>query len=135
MSSTYYINNKILDYNLGSTSYSVPGTIYMGLSTTSIDIAGTGATEPSTGSYARVAITNDTSAWNNSSSGVKTNKLAVTFPESTAAWGTITHVFFADASTSGNVLYYEALTTSKVVQINTTVYFAIGAITVNMINT
>ena len=137
MSTTYYLNNQILDYNLGSTAYSVPSTIYMGLSTGAVTISGGAPAEPSGGSYSRVAITNDTSNWNTASLGLKTNKTAITFPESTTAWGTITYIFFADqiGTGAGNILYFEQLPINKIVQVNTTVYFAIGAVTIQMTNT
>ena len=134
MSITYYSGNRILDKGFGSTNYTPPTTMYFGLSTTPIAIDGTGATEPSGGSYARVALVNDKTNWGTASNASLTNLASVTFPESTASWGTITHVFIADASTAGNIWWYEALSPSRQVKISTTVQFAIGAITAQMTN-
>ena len=131
---TYYSANRILDRNFGGTAYTPPTTMYFGLSTTTINIDGTGATEPSGGSYARVAFTNDKTNWGTASSGALTNLVAATFAESTASWGTITHVFIADSLTSGNIWWFDALSPSKVVQSATTVLFAVGAISVVMNN-
>jgi hypothetical protein len=131
---TYYSANRILDKNFGATNYSPPATFYVGLSTTSINIDGTGATEPTTGSYARVAMTNDKSNWGTASNASLVNAASVTFTESTASWGTITTVFFSDASTSGNVWFFDTLSPSRAVASATTVLFAIGAMTVSMSN-
>lgn len=134
MSITYYSANRILDKGFGSTNFTSPTTMYFGLSTTPIAIDGTGATEPSGGSYARVALVNDKTNWGTASNASLTNSASVTFPESTASWGTITHVFISDASSGGNIWWYEALSPSRQVQISTTVQFAIGAITAQMTN-
>ena len=134
MSITYYSANRLLDRNFGQTSYTVPTTMYFGLSTTSIQIDGTGATEPSGGNYARVAVTNDKTTWGTAANGALTNSVAVTFPESSTSWGTITQVFIADASTSGNIWWFDTLSPARQVQSSTTVLFAIGSITVQMTN-
>jgi hypothetical protein len=134
MAITYYSANRILDYNFGGTSYSVPSSFYFCLSTTTINIDGSGATEPSGGAYARVALTNNKTNWGNASNAVLTNSTAVQFAESTSSWGTITYVFLSDASSAGNVWYYDALSPARTVASATTVLFAIGAITVQMTN-
>lgn len=134
MAITYYSANRILDRNFGGTAYSPPATMYFGLSTTTIQIDGTGATEPSGGSYARVAFTNDKTNWGTAVNASLTNSAAVTFPESTASWGTITHVFISDASSGGNIWFFDALSPARSVASATTVLFAIGAITAQMTN-
>jgi hypothetical protein len=113
---------------------SVPVTMYLGLSTTTINATGTGATEPSGGGYARVSISTSTGNWSAPSAGIISNANAVTFPEATSSWGTITYVFLADASTSGNILYYEALSSSRTVDANTTVLFPASSIQILMNN-
>lgn len=134
---TYFSSNRVLDLNFGATSYSVPSTYYFGLSTTTINIDGTGSSEPSSGSYARIGLANNTSNWANASSASKANLTAVTFVESTASWGTITYVLMADSITTGggNIWWFDVLTPSRTVATATTVLFAIGAITVSMSNT
>jgi len=131
---TYYSANRILDRNFGGTAYTPIATMYFGLSTTTLNIDGTGATEPSGGAYARVALVNDKTNWGTAASGSLTNSTAVTFVESTASWGTITYCFIADASTAGNIWFFDVLTPSRAVASATTVLFAIGAITVSMNN-
>lgn len=125
----------MLDYNFGLTTYTVPSTYYFGLSTTTINIDGTGATEPSGGAYARIALANNKTNWTVAASGLITNSTAITFAESTASWGTITYVFMSDALTGGNIWWYDALSPARAVASATTVLFAIGAVTVQMNNT
>lgn len=98
-------------------------TVYLGLSTqtwsTSVTDASLKSGEPtSTGSYARVSVTNNTTNFPAATgSNPATSKLhiAQTFATSTAAWSTgttaLASVFIADASTlgGGNVLWSGAL--------------------------
>jgi hypothetical protein len=132
---TTYSSNRLLDLNFGSTAYTQPATYYFGLSTTTINFDGTGATEPSGGSYARVAFTNNKTNWGTASSGVLTNAAAITFAESSASFGTITYVAMWDASTVGNIWWFDVLSPSRAVASLTTVIFAIGAVTVTFNNT
>jgi len=134
MAITYFSANKILDKNFGATAYTEPTTYYFGLSTTTIQIDGTGATEPSGGAYARVALTNNKTNRGTASNASLTNSTAVQFTESTASWGTITYVGIWDALTSGNIWWFDALSPARTVASATTVLFAIGAITVQMTN-
>ena len=135
MAITYYSANRVLDKNFGGSAYTEPVTYYFGLSTTTIAIAGTGATEPAGGSYARVSFTNNKTNWGTAASAALTNSAAVTFPESSASWGTITYVAMWDAASSGNLWWFDALSPARAVASTTTVLFAIGAITVSMTNT
>lgn len=135
MAITYYSANRLLDRNFGGVAYTPPATMYFGLSTTTIQIDGTGATEPSgAAAYARVSYTNDKTNWGTASNASLTNTNAVTFTESTGSWGTITYVGIWDALTSGNIWWYDTLTPSRSVASATTVLFAIGSITVQMTN-
>jgi hypothetical protein len=127
--------NRILDFNFGASSYSATSPLYIGLSTTSINNDGTGYTEPSGNAYARVSVTNNKTTWTTASGSSLSNAIQVSFPESSGSWGTITHIFIADALSGGAVLFFDALTSSRTVPANTTVYFAIGNITVSMPNT
>ena len=134
MSITYYASNRNLDYNFGSSAYSVPGTLYMGLSTSVIGNDGTGATEPSGGAYARVTVTNNKTNFGPAATGALTNLTSINFVESTTSWGTITYIFFADAISGGNIWYFQSLSPSKIVQAYTTVVFAASALTISMTN-
>lgn len=134
MSITSFQSNKILDRNFGNTSFTVTSPMYVGLSTTPLALDGTGATEPSGGSYARVSIANNKTTWSTAADGVLSNDISIEFPESTASWGVITSVFIADASTSGNAMFFEVLDSSRTVADDTTVLFAAGGFEIQMNN-
>lgn len=134
MSGTYTSENKILDLLFGATALTPPATYYVGLSQTAPNESGTGTTEPSSGNYARVAVTNNKTNFGTASSGALTNATAITFPESTASWGTITHVCFFDQASGGSLYFWEQLPVSKAVAANTTVYFSVGSLTISNLN-
>lgn len=106
---TNYLENKLLDHVLRNVTYTSPTTAYVGLFTDAPDDTGAG-TEVSGNSYARVAVSVTTAA-----DGAVTSSANVTFPQATGSWGTISHLAIFDALTSGNMLMYTELTTSKVI--------------------
>lgn len=122
-----YLENKILDHVLGNTAYTAPATTYLGLWTATLSDTSTGSTagEVSGGSYARVAVTNNTTNWPNASAGSKNNGTDITFTTATGSWGTITYAAILDSGTAGagNILYWWDLTTSKTVASGDTVKF------------
>jgi len=132
-----YLEAIILNGFLGGTAITVPGTVYLALSTAAYSDASTGSsmTEVSTSStaYARVAVTNNSTNWpaaTGTSPTTKTSGAVFTFPTATASWGTVLSFYIVDASSAGNVLYGADLTTSKLIGIGDTASFASGAITV-----
>lgn len=104
-----YLENEILDHILGTGAYTMPSTVYVGLSTGSFNDDNSG-TELSGSGYARQSI-----AFNAASSGTADNSGAVDFPAATGSWGSISHFGLFDASTGGNLLIHGALTASKTV--------------------
>jgi len=104
-----YLENEILDHILGTGAYTMPTTVYVGLSTGSFNDDNSG-TELSGSGYARQSI-----AFNAASNGTADNSGAVDFPAATGSWGTVSHFGLFDASTSGNLLIHGALTASKTV--------------------
>jgi hypothetical protein len=104
-----YLEDKLLDHSLGTTSFTMPSTIRVALYTTNPTDADSG-TEVSGGSYARTAAT-----FSAASGGATTNSADITFPVATASWGTITHVGIRDASSGGNLLWHGALSASKTI--------------------
>jgi hypothetical protein len=133
MSISNYAANTHLNFDLGATSYSAPATWYVGLSTVSVTATGS-YTEPVSGSYARVAVTNNKTNFSTSTGSTLTNLTAITFPESSGSWGTITDIMYLDASASGNLWYYQALPTPKIVQSETTVSFSASTINITIAN-
>ena len=107
-----YLEDKVLDHVFGGTAYTAPGTLYVGLYTAAPTDAG-GGTEVSGGSYARKSMPAMTVS--GTSPTEATNGAAVEFITATDSWGTVTHVGVFDASSSGNLLAWAALTASKTV--------------------
>lgn len=124
-----YLENKLLDHVLNATTYTSPVTLYFALFTAAPTDAG-GGTEVSTNNYARKSMTANTTNFPAASGGSVANGVAITFATPSGSWGTITHFGIFDASTSGNLLYWGALTTSKAPGNGDVVSFAIGALTI-----
>lgn len=121
-----YLENKILDHVLRNTAYTSPTTVYMALYTAAPSDTG-GGTEVSGNAYARTAITFSAAA-----SGAITSSAVVTFPTPTpSGWGTVTHFGIFDASSAGNLLYWDALTVSKTINSGDEVKFPAGDIDVS----
>jgi hypothetical protein len=123
-----FAENEILDHVFGNSAYTIPTTYYFALYTANPTDAG-GGTEVSGGSYARVAVTNNTTNFPAASGGSKSNGTAVTFPTATANWGTVTSVGIFDASTAGNLIAWNTLTTSKTIDNGDTASFAASSLT------
>lgn len=126
-----YLENALLNQLFRGSSYSFPGTLYVGLYTAAPTDAG-GGTEVSGNSYERVAVTANTSNWANSTAGATSNSNAITFPQASGSWGTVVALGIFDASTSGNLLAWADLTTSKLVGNGDTPSFAAGDLDVTL---
>lgn len=102
---THYAANRILDWIVGGT-HGLASTWHFGLSSTALNsTAGTGATEPSGGSYARVSVTMNSTNWaEHYDSGFYSNSQAIEFPTPTGDWGRCTHWFISDAASGGNII-------------------------------
>lgn len=108
MSFTNDLETRVLQWALTNGSPTRPTAWYVGLFTAAPGEAG-GGTEVSGGSYVRKAVTFTVSG------NLATNSAAIEWPTATGTWGTITHVAVFDALTSGNMLVYASLTSSKTI--------------------
>lgn len=115
-----YLENKVLDHVLRNTSYTPPTTVYVGLYTAAPSDTG-GGTEVSGNNYARTAVT-----FSVASGGATSNSADVTFPTPSGSWGTVTHFGIFDASSAGNLLYWNSLTASQAIASGNTVKFLAG---------
>jgi hypothetical protein len=121
-----YLENKLLDHVLRSTSYTSPTTVYVGLYTSDPGDDDTG-TECTGGAYARQILSVTTA-----SDGVVTSSADVTFPQATDSWGTISHIGLLDAVTSGNLLMHTPLTTSRTIEAGDVIKIATGSLTASL---
>jgi len=129
-----YLEDKLLDHTLRNTAFTQPSALYVALFygtaagvLTNLE-AGTLSDEITLGNYARQTV-----AFSASSSGATSNSGTVTFPVATANYdGAVTCVAVMDASTSGNVLFYGELTTSKTVTTGDTFQIATGNLQISL---
>ena len=106
-----YLERKLLDHALGTTTYTKPTSVYVSLHTANPTDAASGA-EVTGGSYVRKIVTFTAAATvSSTTTAANTADIVWTALPST----TITHVGIYDASTAGNLLYYAALTGSKII--------------------
>lgn len=134
-----YLEAKLLDHTLrySTAPYTGVSTLYLALfnntsgnAATNLE-AGTLTDEVSTSgtAYARKAVTFAAA----SAAGGTTSSASsatVTFDTATASWGSITHIAVMDASTSGNVLFYGAVTTAKTIDTGDTFQVSSGNLTI-----
>jgi len=109
MSFSNYLETELLDHVFTNSAYTAPSTLYLALFTSAPGEAG-GGTEVSGSGYLR-----QTAAFTVSGNEA-TNSASIEFPTATGSYGTVTHVGVFDASTSGNLLCYAALSTSKAIE-------------------
>jgi hypothetical protein len=119
--------NMIVDAVFRGQTFTAPAAIYVGLLTAAPSDSG-GGTEVSTSgtNYARQSIGKTLAAWagtqgagtttaSTGTSAVTSNNNAITFGAPSASWGTVTHFALYDAVTSGTLIGWAALTTSKTI--------------------
>lgn len=122
------VENKLLDHILAGTSYTPPDTLTIALTTVAVSESDTGSTITKityTG-YADFALTHATH-WNGASGGVKTNKIALDFPQNTGVTSP-TAVGFAVLNGTDIVVY--GTVPSTTIGPNITPEFAISALSV-----
>lgn len=125
-----YLENLLLDHVLGGvdSEAAIPAAVHIavGTGTAGTDQDAGIANEVSGNNYSRVSVTRNQTNFPAASGGAISNGTAITFPQASGSWGTVTQVFIMDASTSGNLLAWGDLTVAKAVGANDTLSFAIG---------
>lgn len=135
-----YVENNAVDYIFRAQTWSIAANFHVGLSTAACSDSSVG-TEVSGGSYARVSVARSLANWAGTQSagsttastgtgGQTSNNNTISFPTPSAGWGTVTHFFISDASSGGNLIICQALTTSKTINSGDSVSFAAAALTV-----
>jgi len=133
-----YLENEILDHILNngrSQTYTPAATLYIALFTSSggleNDTSGE-QTEVSGGSYARQSLDGSSNYFTVASSGASSNYADIEFPVATGDWGTISHVAIMDGLTGGHVLFWGALTTSKLIETGDQFKFVAGNLDISL---
>lgn len=109
-----YGENKIIDALLRGQAIGTPASWYIALYTDTCTEGAAGTEVNTSGTaYARQAVTAALANWagtqsagsttaSSGTNGTTSNNAAITWPQSTAAWGNVQSVGFTDASTAGN---------------------------------
>lgn len=118
-----YLENKLLDHFLGTTSYTMPS-VYVALYTVAPSDAG-GGTEVSGGSYARQAAT-----FTAASGGATSNDSNLDFTDMPAC--TVVAIGVFDALTTGNLLVHGTLTANKSLDAGDTLRIATGDLDISI---
>lgn len=134
---TDYLEMKLLQHLFGTTAFTRPTNISIGLFTVAPTVdAGTGGSEVVGNAYARQSISQLDASWTGlptAGAGAIDNAAAITFPAATPAqWGTIVAVGVWDAASAGNLLMWGTVTPNKTVGINDVISFAIGALDITL---
>jgi hypothetical protein len=124
-----YTENLLLNWLLTTNSATRPTAWYVGLFTAAPSDAG-GGTEVSGNGYARVATGTISVSGTDTTA---TNSAAIEFAAASGGnWGTVTHAAIFDASTSGNMLAWAALTTSRTINDGDVFRIPAGSLTVTL---
>lgn len=124
---TDYLEDALLKHVFTNTAYTSPTTVYAALFTVAPSDTG-GGTEVSGGAYARQSMAFSVSG----TSTLATNSAAVEYPTATADYGTVVAVGIFDAASSGNLLAYANLTTSKTVSTGDVFRFNAGDVDITL---
>ena len=124
---TDYLEDALLKHVFTNTAYTSPTTVYAALFTVAPSDTG-GGTEVSGGAYARQSMAFSVSGTDT----LATNSAAVEYPTATANYGPVVAVGIFDASTSGNLLAYANLTTSKTVSTGDVFRFNAGDVDITL---
>lgn len=131
MTSTYFLNCIMGNVFKTKENPTLPNKVYLGLSSTAPAVDGSGVSEPlASAGYERVELTN----LGEPSNGVISNDSEISFPESSASWGTVTHFVLYDAPTNGNLLMFNVLSQSRSVETATIVMVKTGSLKLTLAN-
>ena len=131
MTSTYFLNCIMGNAFKTKENPTLPNKVYLGLSSTAPAVDGSGVSEPlASAGYERVELTN----LGEPSNGVISNDSEISFPESSASWGTVTHFVLYDAPTNGNLLMFNVLSQSRSVETATIVMVKTGSLILTLAN-
>lgn len=118
-SATDYLESKIGDHMFRTGTWSKPSGIYVALFTAGAGDPGGGTEVAPNIGYTRVQHGPSDGTWNGptNQNGIYTNQGSIQFGAPTDNWGTIVGFGLFDAATSGNLLIYQSLNATVVVNL------------------
>lgn len=131
-----YLANALLDHAFSLSTYAAPDT-YIAMATGDVLDTDTGSSisEPGAGAYARVQVNisgGSTPTWVTATLSSVTNKETISFTQATGSWSTITALAIVDASTAGNLLFYENTVTDQEVDNGDTAEISVGNMKISL---
>lgn len=133
MNTTYFLNCVAGNLFGSKTSPALPTAYYLGMSKSAPNIDGTGVSEPPTkAGYSRMRI----STLSEPKNGEVTNESYISFDESTADWGKITHYVIYDSEEvgTGNLLMFDELPVARTVETATVMTVKSGSLKLSVKN-
>lgn len=127
MPATAYEADLIAEAAAGGTAYQGPATIYFELVTTTPTASAAGTAS----GLGRIAVTQST-FWTSDDAGKLTSAAEAVWNAAVSDVGTVTHYERWDASTGGNRLGYEPLTTALAITTGQIARFAAGTLTLTV---
>ena len=125
---TNYSEDLVLNWIFTTNTATRPTSWYVALYTVAPGEGG-GGTECSGTSYARQSVSFSVTG---TAPTTASNSAAVEFPTAGGSWGTIVAAGIFDASSSGNLLAFANLTTSKTIDTGDVLRFNTGALTITL---
>lgn len=122
---TITLANSLLNAVLRGAAYTSPGTVYLGLYTSSPSASGAGS-EVTGGSYTRLAVT-----FSAASNGAVSNAAELDFANMPAT--TVRGLAILDASSAGNMLFYGTLGTAKSTNAGDTFTVKLGDLSIALV--
>lgn len=119
-----YLEDKLIDHFLGTTTYTKPSAVYVALYSVAPSDAG-GGTEIAGGSYAR-----QTATFTASSGGATSNDANIDFTNMPAV--TVVAIGIHDNVSAGNLLLWGTLTTNKTTDAGDTLRIATGDLDISI---
>jgi hypothetical protein len=122
---TYDLANKLANATVANVSYSSPANVYTALYSTAPTVDTTG-TEITGNGYSR-----QLTAFGTPGNGIISSTANVSFSCTGNSWPTVTAVAITDASTAGNIMYFQTIA-NRNIQPDDVLTFASGNITVSI---
>lgn len=137
-SKSNWLENALLDHLLGESStalVAIPNTVYVALWNSTINDTWTSTStgECAGSTYARVAITNSSANWTNSTGGSKQNKTVIQFTTAAGSdWGEVKafSVMDGNSTATGNIYYWGDLTVNQTIVTGNIVRFSTGSLVI-----
>lgn len=123
-SASNYLENKLINHSLGTTTFTKPTSVYLALYTVSPSDSSSG-TEATGGSYVRKVI-----AFSSASSGSAVNSASITF--SAMPTTNIVAIGIVDALTAGNQLFWATLASNRALIAGDSIVFPSGSVVVSL---